>query len=112
MKDIGHSRFLPFLTLHEFESLLFSSPAHIAEALPGGSSLKPRFLAIRDQFHTPEEINDRPTTAPHKRIETIHPGYKKASYGSAIASRIGLEAIRNECPHFSSWLIKLEGLSS
>ncbi|MFM8008343.1 MAG: hypothetical protein ACKO86_26190 [Dolichospermum sp.] len=31
--------------------------------------------------------------------------------GSLLAESIGLEIIRNKCPHFNSWLLQLELLS-
>lgn len=107
-KDIGSSKFLPFLTLHEFEGLLFSSPQAMAATLLGGKDLQRTFEAIRRQFQTPEEINDQKPTAPHQRIINAYPNYEKPLHGSLIASRIGLEGIRAECPHFGSWLHELE----
>ena len=108
--DINNCRFIPFLTLHEFEGLLFSSTADMANCLPGGTSLESKFQEIRQQFKTPEDINDHPESAPSKRILDLYPSYQKPSFGVTIASRIGLQKIRKECPHFSKWLSKLEQL--
>lgn len=110
--DLGSSKFLPFLTLHEFEGLLFSSPQAMAAMLPGGRDLQRTFEAIRRQFQTPEEINDQNPTAPHQRIINAYPNYEKPLHGSLIASRIGLQGIRAECPHFDSWLRELEQLGN
>ena len=108
--DINNCRFIPFLTLHEFEGLLFSSTADMANCLPGGTSLESKFQEIQQQFKTPEDINDHPESAPSKRILDLYPSYQKPSFGVTIASRIGLQKIRKECPHFSKWLSKLEQL--
>lgn len=108
--DINDERFIPFLTLHEFEGLLFSSPPDMAAGLPGSQSLESTFQGIRNQFRTPEEINDQPSTAPHQRILNFYPTYQKPTFGIAIALRIGLQKIREQCPHFSSWLTTLEQL--
>ncbi len=108
--EINDERFIPFLTLHEFEGLLFSSPADMAAGLPGGHNLEATFKETRQQFGSPEEINDQPSTAPHQRILNIYPTYQKPTFGVAIASRMGLEKIREQCPHFSSWLTTLEQL--
>lgn len=109
-KDISDEKFIPFSTLHEFEGLLFSSPADMAAGLPGGQSLESTFQGIRQQFGTPEEINDQPSTAPHQRILNLYPTYQKPTFGVAIALRMGLQKIREQCPHFSSWLTTLEQL--
>ena len=108
--DINNCRFIPFLTLHEFEGLLFSSTADMANCLPGGTSLESKFQEIQQQFKTPEDINDHPESAPSKRILDLYPSYQKPSFGVTIASRIGLKKIRKECPHFSKWLSTLEQL--
>jgi hypothetical protein len=68
------------------------------------------FQAIRGQFQNPEEINDSPITAPSKRIIDLHSGYEKPLFGTLAALEIGLETIRNECPHFAAWITQLEGL--
>ena len=108
--DINNCRFIPFLTLHEFEGLLFSSTPDMANCLPGGTSLESKFQEIRQQFKTPEDINDHPESAPSKRILDLFPSYQKPTFGVSIASRIGLQRIREECPHFSKWLSTLEQL--
>lgn len=102
-------RFVPFVIMHEFEGLLFSD----CERLAGGiykPELAGKFQGIRDSFETPEEINDSPDTAPSKRLALLVPGYQKPLFGTLAALHVGLDAIRSECPNFSSWLTKLEGL--
>jgi Domain of unknown function (DUF4276) len=59
---------------------------------------------IRNQFATPEEINDSPESAPSKRVEALIAGYQKPFLGVLAASEIGIEKIREECPHFRRWL--------
>jgi hypothetical protein len=110
LKDIDHLKFLPYLALHEFEAMLFVSPHQIAETFPN-VNVREALLAIRADFKSPEEINDDPQTAPSKRLAKILPRYQKPLYGPLIARKIGLDLIRNECPHFNDWLKKLEVLS-
>lgn len=100
-------RFLPFVVMHEFEGLLFSDCARFADAI-GKPELTASFQAIRDAFGTPEEINDSPLTAPSKRVEALVPGYAKPLIGTLAAKGIGLETIRQECPHFRAWIGQLE----
>ena len=109
--DINNSRFLPYLTLHDFEGLLFTSPQAMADTLIGGTNLLEPFTKIKDLFNTPEEINDNPNTAPNKRIQKLYPNYQKVLHGSVIAANIGLDNIRSACPHFTEWLTKLEALA-
>jgi hypothetical protein len=100
-------RFIPFVTMHEFEALLFSDPERFAQAI-GAAGKSDEFQDIRDEFQTPEEINDSPTTAPSKRVELLVPGYQKLTLGILAAKSIGLNAMRQECPGFERWLKRLE----
>jgi hypothetical protein len=102
-------RFVPFVVMHEFESLLFSDCAAFGRGI-GHSSLESRLRQVRDEFDTPEDINDSPINAPSKRVEEIVPGYEKPLLGTLAVLEIGLAKIRSECPHFSAWLDKLESL--
>jgi hypothetical protein len=101
------ANFLTYLALHEFEALLFSSPEELPRAVTQPEK-KSEFAAIRAEFPTPEDINERPGKSPSKRIERLFPAYRKAIHGPSTVARIGLERIRVECPHFAEWLNKLE----
>jgi len=103
-------RFIPFVMMHEFEGLLFSDCEAFGRGI-GRPELSADFQAIRDQFASPEEINDSPITAPSKRVERLVAGYNKPLLGTLAILEIGLDAIRAECPHFHSWLTCLEDWS-
>lgn len=110
---INHTRFIPYLQLHEFEALLFADSAQTEEWL---QLENPRLqtgtlTTIRNAYQTPEEINDSPETAPSKRILAQCPGYDKVADGILILKEITLSVIRRECPHFNVWLTQLEGLA-
>ncbi len=105
------ARFIPYVQMHEFEALLFSSPVKLAESL-GDERLSSTFLTIRNEFPTPEEINDDYETCPSRRIEGEFQSYKKTIDGVTAASRIGLGKMRQECPHFNEWITKLESIGS
>ncbi len=109
--DFEARRFLPFVVMHEFEGLLFSDCQAFAEAIARPQLTQP-FRDIRQQFATPEEINDSPITAPSKRLEGLIAGYEKPLFGTLAALRMGLDTIRSECPHFRSWLKQLEAWPS
>ena len=100
-------RFLPYFQMHEFEGLLFSDCSAFSRGIYR-PDLQPAFQAIRDQFETPEEIDDSPITAPSKRVRDLIPNYEKPLLGTLAALEIGLEAIRVQCPHFNAWLTRLE----
>jgi hypothetical protein len=96
-------RFVPFVVMHEFEGLLFSDCAAFSHGI-GKPDLESNFREIRDQFATPEDINDSPTTAPSKRVQALVQGYQKPLLGVLAVLEIGLSRIRAECPHFNGWL--------
>jgi hypothetical protein len=111
---INHWRFIPHIQLHEYEAMLFSSPIDMEEWLGLYNNIPAScFQDIRNQFNNPEHINDNPLTAPSKRIISIvgEDMYDKVDDGVLILEEIGLIKIRQECPHFDSWLTKLESLS-
>ncbi len=88
-------RFIPFVVMHEFEALLFSDCQAFASAV-SRDDLKDALQEIRDQFGSPEEINDSPQTAPSKRIEKLIPGYEKPLLGTLAALEIGLDRMQLE----------------
>jgi hypothetical protein len=102
-------RFVPYLQLHEYEGLLFSDPHAFATAIRQPHLSQP-FQVIRGQFPTPEEINDDANTAPSKRVLQAYPAYSKVIDGTLAARAVGIPAMRRECPHFRSWLERLETL--
>jgi hypothetical protein len=103
------SRLIPYVQMHEFEALLFSDPKTLAGGLLLADDVPLRH--IRDQFKSPEEINDSPQTAPSKRIMELKPRYGKVTDGGRISQSIGLDAMRTQCPHFNEWIGKLEALA-
>jgi len=107
-KDIGHQNFIPNLIVHEFEALLFVQIDAFEQWTDDDRVLEP-LRAVR-RTTSPEDINDNPLTAPSKRILAAMTGYQKTFHGPLIACDIGLDAMRQACPHFSEWLQKIEKL--
>lgn len=107
-RDINDHRFLPYLTLHEFEALLFANPAVIFDVL--AQPVQNALFRNLNRFSSPEEIDDGQATHPAARIRQHLPGYRKPLHGPLIAKRIGLPAIRSQCSHFDAWLRALEQL--
>lgn len=103
-------RFIPYVQMHEFEGLLFSSPKGLAIGI-NQLLLEENFQDIRKAFNTPEWINDNLATAPSKRIQKFYKGYQKPLHGPLAAIEIGLDTIRKECKRFDAWLNNIESLS-
>lgn len=104
-------KFSPYLMIHEFEALLFSSPGVLAQAMNEPSATT-HLQRIRDSFPTPEDIDDDPMTKPSARLLHRFPAYQKVLHGPNTISRIGLATIRRECAHFNEWVSRLERLGS
>ena len=100
-------RFIPYVMMHEYEAILFSDCAVFADGI-GRPELASQLQDIRNQFGTPEEIDDLPDTAPSRRIIALVPGYQKPIDGGMAALEIGLDTIRAECPNFRRWIERLE----
>lgn len=97
--------------MYEFEALLFSNPDGFEWVTDGWNEKTQQELhAIAAEFPNPENINDRPETAPSKRIANIFSkgSYSKVEHGPLIAEAIGIDAIRQKCPLFDDWVSKLE----
>ena len=108
-EDIGDSRFIPYIQLHEFEALILADPKQLDwEYLEHGVPISNLISMTGGQ--NPELINDGPATAPSKRILDEIPEYDKATAGVAVAEKIGLPMLRRKCRHFDDWLARLEQL--
>lgn len=100
-------RFIPNVTMYEFEGLLFSDPDALADAI-GHPDLAPRLQSIVDECGSPEEINSSYDTFPSRRLKGVDPRYQKVLHGTAAALQIGLSTMRSQCPLFGQWVSKLE----
>lgn len=111
-EDVGDARFIPYIQLHEFEACLFAEPESFGLLEGISPSSLGRLRQIVGEDGNPELINDRPETAPSKRILDVYPAYEKRVDGPLLAGAIGLEQIRARCRHFHEWLTRLESLGS
>jgi len=105
------NQFIPNLMVHEFEALLFSDVSQFKGIVTDDNKMLQKLLTIRNQFITPEDINNSYETAPSKRLEKIFPYYNKVVDGNQVAEAIGLDKIRQECQHFDRWINTLLQLS-
>lgn len=109
-EDIQDDRLVPYIQLHEFEALLFSDVRMFEIAFPDRPAEVQKLKSIRNDFPSPEHINDQPDQSPSKRILKVIPEYVKTVSGILIVQRIGLPVLRKECVHFGRWLDRLEQL--
>ena len=100
-------RFIPFIAVHEFETLLFSDAGILAAEL---GVKRAKVDAILKECGEPEKINNSNETAPSKRLEDLNDRFKKTSTGIAIARAVGLSKMRAACPLFDAWMTTLESL--
>jgi hypothetical protein len=103
--DINDSRFIPYIQLHEFESLLYSSNKGFEAYF--SNEEKKETQKIIDEFPNPEDINSSPEKAPSKRLLAIKNDYDKVVEGNIIALEIGFKQIMDRCPRFKAWIEKL-----
>ena len=119
--DIDNSRFIPYIQLHEFEALLFSSINGFNEYYQDKEIILKNISNIISKYPNPEDINDDPYTAPSKRIIKIIPEYEKILMGSLISLHNGINNILEKCPHginnilekcphFREWIYKIKSL--
>lgn len=104
------SRFIPYMQIHEFESLLFSDIDVFKNNFDNQEMDFPKLEDAIREFPNPEDINSRPTLAPSKRLIDAISGYDKVVFGSCLAEEIGLERILEKCPLFSQWFSSLQSI--
>ncbi|MBQ2258337.1 MAG: DUF4276 family protein [Lachnospiraceae bacterium] len=100
-------QFLPYIQMHEFESLLFSD----VDCFEKCNGIKPKMIAELKsevgEFETPEHVNNSEQTAPSKRIKRIFGSYQKTIDGISVAQAIGIETMMKRCSHFARWIENL-----
>ena len=100
-------RFIPYVSMFEFEALLFSDADILARQL----NVRPKEVErILSEYDEPEKINDNPQTAPSKQLESLSDRFKKTVTGISIAREIGIDNMRESCPLFNEWVTRLEKL--
>lgn len=79
--------FVPHVTLHEFETLLFVDPGIVADHA-GRPDLARRMQRIVTECGgEPERIDDGATTSPSQRLRRMWPDYRKTVDGTASCRR-------------------------
>lgn len=107
--DIGFDNFIPYIQLHEFETLLFCDTNAIVECF-FDMNTKKLFNTIQEDiknYDNIEMINSSTHNAPSKRLDRYTDGVycgSKVSSSFSILKNIDIEVIKQKCSHFNSWL--------
>lgn len=103
--DLDDRRFIPYIQLHEFEALLYSSNRGFEYYFTEKQALETK--QIVDKYFNPELINSSPQKSPSKRLLGIKGDYDKVVEGNLIALEVGFSKMLERCPRFSAWIDKL-----
>jgi hypothetical protein len=97
---------LPYIQLHEFEALVFSSISAIRALYTDREAKFNELEQIITRYPNPEDINDDPKTAPSKRLinNQLIKGYNKVIDGILIIEEVGIDTILKKCPRFKKWV--------
>lgn len=97
---------LPYIQLHEFEALVFSSIDSIRALYSEYDAKFNEIEQVMDAYPNPEDINDSPQTAPSKRLKNnqLIRGYNKVNDGIMIIEETGIDVVLAKCPRFSKWV--------
>lgn len=100
---------LPYIQLHEFEALVFSSLDAIRTLYSDEEAEFEKIEQVVAAYPNPEEINDSPETAPSKRLKDgqLIKGYHKIIDGILIIEETGIETLLRKCPRFNAWVQQL-----
>ncbi|MCY4223810.1 MAG: DUF4276 family protein [Bacteroidetes bacterium] len=108
-EKIDNRRFIPYIQIYEFETLLFSDIQKLQMQHPDFIDQINKLAETTSTFKSPELINDGKLTAPSKRIIQSVPEcpFYKQSYGPVTAERIGMPVLLSKCRHFREWIERL-----
>ncbi|MFP8645018.1 DUF4276 family protein [Priestia aryabhattai] len=107
-QDISNTNFYPFIMLHEFETMIFCDIYSLSDFFNDKIRRLDRLNNIFNEYKNPELINNSRETAPSKRILAELENYEKPLHGPIAIKNIGIDKIRNLCPHFNNWLNYIE----
>ncbi len=110
-EDINIDNFIPYIQLHEFESLLLHDIQKIADEFFDISVDARKFEEEIAQYNNLELVNDSKETAPSKRINKYTGGQycgRKVSASKNILDNVDVDLLRSNFRHFNDWLTSLE----
>lgn len=96
---------IPYVQLYEFEALVMAAPDQ-AEHTLGIAGLANQLRDIVTIAGGAENVNDGYETCPSRRLKGLAAAYDKKLHGPVILEQ-SLDAVRNQCPRFNSWVSSL-----
>jgi hypothetical protein len=112
--DINDPRFIPYIQLYEFETMIFVNPTLLMIEYPDAQKALNALIKILDSNKingNPELIDGGNETHPSQRILSQIPDFHKPIAGVNTVEKIGINAISAKCQHFNDWLEKLKALN-
>jgi hypothetical protein len=114
---IQPDRFSPYISTHEFETMVFTDLEALGTLFLGKGKAIARLKEDVAKIADIEAINGTPQGAPSKRIGKhipIYEKYKRSDQSGIVnvLEVIGLPAIREACQHLNEWISQLENLGS
>ena len=106
--ELVSRRMIPYIQLHEFETLVLASPQQLDCEYFARRSAIDELIRQTADFENPELIDGGYETAPSHRILRAIPEYDKVVGGVNVVCRIGIQTLKEKCLHFRSWLDQLE----
>lgn len=108
-EDINHHLFIPYIQLHEFETLLLANPDTILKVYPDQQKAVNELKKIVTQNNNnPEKVNGGKHTNPSKRIIDLIKVYKRTkSTDGVYLADVNFEAALQNCQHFREWVDRL-----
>ena len=106
---INHYRFVPYIELNEFETLVLCNLPKVGQIYPNAQK---QINELDKQWREEtggnvELVNSSREFAPSKRLIKAVEGYynyDKRLMAVAATQDIGIEALRKQCEHFNQWI--------
>lgn len=111
-EELADKRFVPYVQVHEFESLVLSEPQAFCSLFDNVQRRVEMLEKDIANYDSPELINHGQHSHPKARIRTFIEDYDENVDGPLLAAAIGLKTIREKCRHFDRWLTILERLNN
>ena len=108
--EIGVAWLIAYLQVVVYEALVLVDPRRIATIYEVRDAVMDALCEECNAHSTPEEINHGQQSHPKFRIQARIPEYDENIAGPLLAEAIGLQSLRERCPHFGEWLTRLEQL--
>ena len=110
--DINSHRFIPYIELHEFETLVLCNPLKLKQTYPNAQKqIEELDTKWRKETNgNVELVNSTRETSPSKRLIRAledHYNYDKKLMAVVATQDIGIDTLRQLCVHFNQWIDRI-----